>query len=54
MVWSFKGFLARRRSKAAARRKTELEKAAREMSLRETDGGSIWKSGKGGGHHDRM
>jgi hypothetical protein len=54
MVWSLKGLLARRRSRAALRRKAELEKAAREMSLRETDGGSIWKSGKGGGHHDRI
>jgi hypothetical protein len=54
MVGSLKGLLARRRSKAARRRKAELEKAAREMSIRETDGGSIWKSGKGGGHHDRM
>jgi hypothetical protein len=54
MVSSLKELLARRRSKAALRRKAELERAAREMSSRETDGGSIWKSGKGGGHHDRM
>ena len=51
MVSSLKELVARRRSKAAVRRKAELEKAAREMSIRETDGGSIWKSGKGGGHH---
>ena len=44
----------RRRSKAATRRKAALDKAAREMRDRETDGGSIWKSGKGGGHHDRI
>ena len=54
MVWSLKELLARRRSKATLRRKAELERAARENALRETDGGSIWKSGKGGGHHDRM
>jgi len=54
MVSSFKELLARRRSKTAVYRKAELEKAAREMSLRDTDGDSIWKSGKGGGHHDRI
>jgi hypothetical protein len=54
LVWSLKELLARRRSMAAVRRKAELEKAAREISRRETDGGSIWKSGKGGGHHDRI
>jgi hypothetical protein len=53
-VSSFKELLAGRRSKTAVCRKAELEKAAREMSLRETDGGSIWKSGQGGGHHDRI
>jgi len=44
----------RRRSKAATRRGAALQRAAREMHPPETDGGSIWKSGKGGGHFDRI
>ena len=44
----------RRRSKAATRRGAALHRAAREMRPPETDGGSIWKSGKGGGHFDRI
>jgi len=46
-------FMAQRRSKAANRRRVALRRAAREMQ-RDTDEGSIWRSGKGGGHHDRM
>jgi hypothetical protein len=49
-----KVFVDRRRSKAATRRRAALERAAREMQPSETDGGSIWKSGKGGGHGDRI
>jgi hypothetical protein len=45
--------VARRRSKVANRRRAALRKAAREMQ-RDTDEGSIWRSGKGGGHHDRI
>jgi hypothetical protein len=45
-------FGRRRRSKAAIRRGAALEKAAREM--KQTQEASIWKSGKGGGHHDRV
>jgi hypothetical protein len=44
----------RQRSKAATRRGAALHRAAREMQPAETDGGSIWKSGKGGGHFDRI
>ena len=54
MLGFVKGLADRRRAKAANRRKGALEKAAREMQLRDNDGGSIWRSGKGGGHHDRM
>lgn len=49
-----KDFVRRRRAKAAMRRAAALQKAAREMKLLETREGSIWKSGKGGGHHDRI
>jgi hypothetical protein len=49
-----KALADRRGAKAANRRKASLQKAAREMQLRDTDGGSIWRSGKGGGHQDRM
>jgi len=54
MLRLVKARVDRRRVKAADRRKAALEKATREMQLRDTDGGSIWRSGKGGGHHDRM
>jgi hypothetical protein len=47
-------FVRRRRSKASIRRKAALEKAAREMKLLDSQEASIWKSGKGGGHHDRV
>jgi hypothetical protein len=49
-----KVFVDRRRSKAATRRRADLQRAAREMQRPETDGGSIWKSGKGGGYFDRI
>jgi hypothetical protein len=49
-----KDFVRRRRSKVATRRRADLQKAAREMEPLETHEGSIWKSGKGGGHHDRV
>jgi hypothetical protein len=54
MEWFLKDFVRRRQSKAAIRRRAALQRAAREMKLLETQEGSIWKSGKGGGHHDRI
>jgi hypothetical protein len=54
MARFLKDLAARRRWKAATRKRRALQKAAREMDLHETDGGSVWKSGKGGGHHDRI
>jgi hypothetical protein len=47
-------FLRRRDPKTAVRRKATLQRVAREMKPLETQEGSIWKSGKGGGHHDRV
>jgi hypothetical protein len=47
-------FLRRRKAKSAVRRKAALQRAAREMKPLETQEGSIWKSGKGDGHHDRV
>ena len=48
-----KDFVDRRRRSAAIRRGRALERAAAEMKLREKQEGSIWRSGKGGAHHDR-
>ena len=47
-----KDFVDRLKVKAAIRRKRALQRAAAEMKLREEQEGSIWKSGKGGAHHD--
>jgi hypothetical protein len=47
-----KQLLRRHRARAALRRRNALERAAAEMKLRENYEGSIWKSGKGGGHYD--
>lgn len=44
--------LRKRRAKIQMRRERALERAAAEMKLRENYEGSIWKSGKGGGHYD--
>ncbi len=41
------------RARAAARRRRALHGAAAEMERREKQEGSIWRSGKGGYHHDR-
>jgi hypothetical protein len=40
----------RRRRRTRARKKVDLERAAREMERRDPSGGSIWRSGKGGSH----
>jgi hypothetical protein len=44
--------LRKRRARTEIRRERALERAAAEMKLRENYEGSIWKSGKGGGHYD--
>jgi hypothetical protein len=49
-----KDFVRRWRSKVAIRQRAALQKAAREMKLLDSQESSIWKSGKGGGHHDRV
>jgi hypothetical protein len=49
-----KRFFRKRWSTAAIRRSAAVQRAAREMKLVETQESSIWKSGKGGGHHDRV
>jgi hypothetical protein len=49
-----RNFVARRRSKAEIRRQAELRRAARDMERRDKNEVGIWKSGKGGGHHDRI
>jgi hypothetical protein len=36
-----------------SRRGRSLERALAEKKLREDQDGSIWRSGKGGAHHDR-
>jgi len=41
------------RARVAARRKRDLRRALAETKLRETQDPSIWRSGKGGAHHDR-
>lgn len=41
------------RARAAARRRRALHGAAAEIERREKQEGSIWRSGKGGYHHDR-
>jgi hypothetical protein len=46
--------VARRRSRVENRRQAELRRAAREMQNRDANEDSIWRSGKGGGHHDRI
>jgi len=46
-------FLARLHTRATTRRKRALRRAAAEMERRDPHGGSIWRSGKGGAHHDR-
>jgi hypothetical protein len=38
-------------ARAEMHRKRALQQAAREMNRRETHGGSIWRSGKGGSHY---
>jgi hypothetical protein len=45
--------VAERRAKAALRRKRALERAIAEKRLADSQDGSIWRSGKGGAHHDR-
>ncbi len=46
-------FLEGLRIRAATRRRRALHRAAAEMERRDPHGGSIWRSGKGGAHHDR-
>ncbi len=53
MMGFLRNLLGRRRASASERRSRLLQKAAAEMKLRETQEGSIWRSGKGGAHHDR-
>jgi hypothetical protein len=40
-------------AKMTSRRGRALERAIAEKKLREGQDGSIWRSGKGGAHHDR-
>jgi hypothetical protein len=47
-------FVTRARARATQRRKRALDQAAAEMRFRERNReGSVWRSGKGGFHHDR-
>ena len=46
-------FLEKMRARSADRRARALHRAIAETKLRETQEGSIWRSGKGGAHHDR-
>ncbi|HET6715013.1 MAG TPA: hypothetical protein VFI59_15075 [Actinomycetota bacterium] len=46
-------FLDGLRTRASERRKRALRRAAAEMQRRDPHEGSIWRSGKGGAHHDR-
>ena len=49
-----KDFVSRSRAKATVRRRRALHQAAAEMRFRERNReGSVWRSGKGGFHHDR-
>ena len=41
------------RAKAVARRARGLRRAIAEKQMREHQDPSIWRSGKGGAHHDR-
>jgi hypothetical protein len=43
----------RRRARAEIRRKRALKRAVAEMERHQIEDGSIWRSGKGGAHHDR-
>ncbi len=47
-----KSLADRRRATLAIRRRRALDRAVAERRLRETQDGSIWRSGKGGGHPD--
>ena len=40
-------------ARMTSRRGRALERALAEKNLREGQDGSIWRSGKGGAHHDR-
>ena len=40
-------------ARMTSRRCRALERALAEKKLREGQDGSIWRSGKGGAHHDR-
>jgi hypothetical protein len=53
MIRYMKDLVGRTRAKAAIRRNRALHKAVAERRLRETQEGSIWRSGEGGAHHDR-
>jgi hypothetical protein len=44
-------FFGRVQARTEIRRKRALVQAAREMNRRDTHGGSIWRSGKGGSHY---
>ena len=49
-----KDFVSRSRAKATVYRRRALHQAAAEMKFRERNReGSVWRSGKGGFHHDR-
>ena len=54
MKRAFRGFVTRAHARAEKRRERALRQAASEMRLRERNrDGSIWRTGKGGFHHDR-
>lgn len=53
MKLSLRGLADGLRARTAARRRRALRGAAAEMERREKQEGSIWRSGKGGYHHDR-
>ena len=42
----------KRRARAEVRRKRALKRAVAEMERHQIEDGSIWRSGKGGAHHD--
>ena len=44
---------SRFQARMTSRRGRALERALSEKKLREGQDGSIWRSGKGGAHHDR-
>ena len=50
---SLRAFVDGLRARTEARRRRALRGAVAEMERREKQEGSIWRSGKGGYHHDR-